>query len=153
MRLKRNILLFLEMQVTRKIFTRATANFFLTAFFFVEKQRILPFIVRRVFEEFEELFVCINLLVENHLNGELYRPSILNLWIYNSIINVNFTRQVSKFTACQHIFKTLMNLASPKQKYTCSSMKEKPLELSRCFFPHLGGLNMIFSDRSNILAG
>ena len=31
-------------------------------------------------------------------------------------------------------------------------MKEKPLELSRCFVPHLGGLNMISSERSSILA-
>ena len=31
-------------------------------------------------------------------------------------------------------------------------MKEKPLELQRCFVPHLGGLNMASSDKSSILA-
>ena len=43
-----------------------------------------------------------------------------------------------------------MNLASKKEKYyTCSSMKEKALEM--CFVPHLGGPNVISSDRSSIL--
>ena len=31
-------------------------------------------------------------------------------------------------------------------------MKEKHLDLERCFVPQLGGLNMISSDRSSILA-
>ena len=30
-------------------------------------------------------------------------------------------------------------------------MKEKALELQRCFVPHLGGLSMIFSYSSSIL--
>ena len=31
-------------------------------------------------------------------------------------------------------------------------MNEKPLELYRCFVPHLGGLGMISNDRFSILA-
>ena len=46
----------------------------------------------------------------------------------------------------------MINLASKKQNYyTCSSIKEKPLELQRSFIPHLGGLNMTCSDRFSIL--
>ena len=46
-----------------------------------------------------------------------------------------------------------MNLASKKGKYyTRSDMMEKPLELKCRFIPHLGGLNMISSNRSSIFA-
>ena len=78
------------------------------------------------FEEKKRQFVRINFLVENRLNGEFYRPNF-----FHSITNVNFTLQISKFTARQHILKTFMNLGIwlLKNYYTCSDMKEKPLEL------------------------
>ena len=61
---RKKILLFPEMRVTKNIFIRAAANFFvinlnflnkvyaqrttLTTLFFVETQRVLPFIVRKI---------------------------------------------------------------------------------------------------------
>ena len=58
---------------------------------------------------------------------ELYR---VDLKIYNQL---------------EHLKKTLMNSAFKSYKcYTCSGMKEKPLELN------LGGLNLISSDSSSI---
>ena len=82
------MLLFLEMRVTRKIFTRTAANLLflinlidsfevyterttLTALFFVEKQRVLPFIVQRE----KRQFVRICSLVENRFNGEFLTSS------------------------------------------------------------------------------
>ena len=53
------------------------------------------FIVRRE----KRQFVRIYLLVENRLNGKLYSLNIYHPGFKNSITNVNFTRQISKFTA------------------------------------------------------
>ena len=89
---KRKIVLFLEMWVTKKIFTRAVANFFffffnfieffkysvhlttLTAVFFVGKKRVLPYCSKGK----KRQFVRIHLLVENHPKGEFYWLSVFH---------------------------------------------------------------------------
>ena len=47
----------------------------LTPLFFVEKQRVLPFIVQR---EKKHQFFRINLLVENRLNSEFHWPNVFH---------------------------------------------------------------------------
>ena len=72
---RKKILLFPEMRVTRKIFTRAAAIFFkkftLIKLFFVEKQ----------LRSFLLLLVRINSLMENRFKDEIYR---LNVYYYKS---------------------------------------------------------------------
>ena len=47
----------------------------------------------------------------------------------------------------------MINLASKNYKYyTRSSLKEKPLELLKCFVLQLGGPNLTYSDSSSTLA-
>ena len=90
---KIKILLFLEMRVTRKIFTRVVANFlfdnqfnwiFQIKFTLKELLKQHFYLLKNkdsyllLFKEKKRQFLQINFLVENCLNGEFYWPNVFH---------------------------------------------------------------------------